>query len=77
MVNVYLLDSFYAPVGIGGPPIPGAKSMQSCPSEAVLHQLSIFNFLMLALMVIISAGCRYDHEGLEGLALKGMVSEEG
>ena len=46
LINVYPLDSFYAPVGIGGSPILGARSMQSGPSEAVLHQLSIFNFLM-------------------------------
>ena len=27
LVNVYLLDLFYAPVDIGGPPILGARSM--------------------------------------------------
>ena len=49
LLNVYLLDLFYAPVGIGGPPIPGAKSMQSCPSKAMFHQLPNSTFLEVGL----------------------------
>ena len=71
LFNVYLLDSFYAPVVIGSPSIPGAKSMQSCPSEAVLHQLSNSTFLRLAWMVFVLAGHRYDPECLNGLGAEG------
>ena len=77
LFNVYLIDSFYGPVDIGGPPIPGAMSMQSCLSEAVLHRLSISTFLMLAWMVIVSAGCRYDPEGLGGLGAEGHCKRGG
>ena len=77
LFNVYLLDSFYALVGFSGPPISGAKSMQSCPSEAVFHQLSNSTFLRLAWMVFVSAGRRYDPKGLGGLGAEGHSTQGG
>ena len=70
LFNVYLLYSFYVPLGIGDLPIPSAKSMQSCSLEVVIHQFSTSTYMRLAWMVIVSVGRRYDPQGLGGLGTR-------
>ena len=50
---IYLNHIFYAPLGIGGPPIPGAKVLLSCPSA------NDFLHLEVGYMMFVSATRRY------------------
>ena len=62
---IYLIHFFYAPLGIGGPSIPGAKVMLSCPSANDFYHLEV------GYVVFVSATRRYDPQGIGGLGTNG------
>ena len=48
MLIIYLHHIFYAPLGIGGPPIPGAMVELSFPSANDLFHLEVFYVLFVS-----------------------------
>ena len=68
---IYLIHFFYAPLGIGGLPIPGAKVMISYPSANDFYHLEV------GYVVFVSAARRYDPQGVRGLGTDGQGERGG
>ena len=68
---IYLIHFFNAPLGIGNPPIRGAKVMLSCLLANDFYHLEV------GYVVFVSAARQYDPQGVGGLGIDGQGERGG